>query len=95
MSEIFTVNLDPAGQQFTSKGYQEKVPLPDHSAQLVFALEIVEHLTSPFHLTDGSLQNFEVRRPSCDHDAECHSHRQYLQAVDRSIAQRSAGPSRL
>jgi SAM-dependent methyltransferase len=48
--EILTVNLDPAGQQFTSKGYQEKVPLPDHSAQLVFALEIVEHLTSPFHL---------------------------------------------
>ncbi|MBC7839275.1 MAG: methyltransferase domain-containing protein [Nitrospiraceae bacterium] len=48
--EIFTVNLDPSGQQFTSKGYQEHVPLPDHSAQLVFALEIVEHLTSPFHL---------------------------------------------
>ena len=48
--EILTVNLDPAGKQFTSKGYQEKVPLPDHSVQLVFALEIVEHLTSPFHL---------------------------------------------
>jgi ubiquinone/menaquinone biosynthesis C-methylase UbiE len=48
--EILTVNLDPAGQQFAAKGYQEKVPLPDHSAQLVFALEIVEHLTSPFHL---------------------------------------------
>jgi SAM-dependent methyltransferase len=48
--EILTVNLDPAGQQFLSKGYQEKVPLPDHSAQLIFALEIIEHLTSPFHL---------------------------------------------
>ena len=48
--EILTVNLDPAGQQFMSKRYQEKVPLPDHSAQLVFALEIVEHLTSLFHL---------------------------------------------
>lgn len=48
--EILTVNLDPAGQQFTSKGYQETVPLPDSSSQLVFALEIVEHLTSPFHL---------------------------------------------
>jgi len=48
--DILTVNLDPAGQQFTSKGYQEKVPLPDQSAQLVFALEIVEHLTSPLHL---------------------------------------------
>lgn len=48
--EILTVNLDPAGQQFASKGYQETVPLQDSSAQLVFALEIVEHLTSPFHL---------------------------------------------
>jgi SAM-dependent methyltransferase len=49
-AEILTVNLDPAGKQFTAKGYQEKVPLPDYSARLVFALEIVEHLTSPFHL---------------------------------------------
>lgn len=50
--EILTVNLDPAGQQFKSKGYQENVPLPDRSVQLVFALEIVEHLTSPFHLME-------------------------------------------
>lgn len=49
-AEILTVNLDPSGQHFRSKGYSEKVPLPDHSAQLVFALEIIEHLTSPFHL---------------------------------------------
>lgn len=49
-AEILTVNLDPAGHHFRSKGYAEKVPLPDHSAQLVFALEIIEHVTSPFHL---------------------------------------------
>ena len=49
-TEILTVNLDPVGRQFRSKGYPEKVPLPDHSVQLVFALEIIEHLTSPFHL---------------------------------------------
>jgi SAM-dependent methyltransferase len=49
-SEISTVNLDPAGGHFRSKGYSEKVPLPDHSVQLVFALEIIEHLTSPFHM---------------------------------------------
>lgn len=49
-AEIVTVNLDPAGSHFQSKGYSEKVPLTDSSAQLVFALEIVEHLTSPFHL---------------------------------------------
>ncbi len=49
-ADILTVNLDPAGGHFQSKGYPEKVPLPDDSVQLVFALEIIEHLTSPFHL---------------------------------------------
>ena len=49
-ADILTVNLDPAGGQFQGKGYSEKVPLPDDSVQLVFALEIIEHLTSPFHL---------------------------------------------
>lgn len=49
-ADILTVNLDPAAGQFRSKGYTEKVPLPDYSARLVFALEIIEHLTSPFHL---------------------------------------------
>lgn len=49
-ADIQAVNLDPAGGQFQSKGYSEKVPLPDNSVQLVFALEIIEHLTSPFHL---------------------------------------------
>jgi SAM-dependent methyltransferase len=49
-TDILTVNLDPAGGHFQSKGYPEKVPLPDNSVQLVFALEIIEHLTSPFHL---------------------------------------------
>lgn len=49
-ADILMVNLDPAGWHFQSKGYPEKVPLPDNSVQLVFALEIIEHLTSPFHL---------------------------------------------
>ena len=49
-ADILTVNLDPAGGHFQSKGDPEKVPLPDDSVQLVFALEIIEHLTSPFHL---------------------------------------------
>ena len=49
-AEILTVNLDPAATHFQSKGYSEKVPLPDNSVQLVFALEIIEHLTSPVHL---------------------------------------------
>jgi SAM-dependent methyltransferase len=49
-AEIFTVNLDPTEPLFRSKGYSERVPLPDSSTQLVFALEIIEHLRSPFHL---------------------------------------------
>lgn len=49
-AEILTVNLDPANPQFYAKGYPEKVPLPDGSAHLAFALEIIEHLSSPFHL---------------------------------------------
>ncbi len=49
-AEIFTVNLDPAGPHFREKAYGETVPLPDGSVRLVFALEIIEHLTSPHHL---------------------------------------------
>lgn len=49
-ADIHAVNLDPEGGQFQGKGYSENVPLPDDSVQLVFALEIIEHLTSPFHL---------------------------------------------
>ena len=58
-ADIQTVNLDPAGGQFESKGYSEKVPLPDHSVQLVFALEIIEHLTSPFHLLSETYRILE------------------------------------
>src|SRR5574337_500871 len=53
-AEIHAVNLDPAGGHFQSKGYSEKVPLPDNSVQLAFALEIIEHLTSPFHLLSAA-----------------------------------------
>jgi Methyltransferase domain len=57
--EILTVNLDPAGKQFASKGYQEKVPLPDNSAQVVFALEIAEYLTSPFYLKNEAYRSLK------------------------------------
>ncbi len=56
---ILTVNLDPAGGHFQSKGYPEEVPLPDNSVQLVFALEIIEHLTSPFHLLSEAYRILE------------------------------------
>lgn len=49
-AEILTVNLDPRSQQFRAKIYPEQVPLHDGAAHLAFALEIIEHLTSPFHL---------------------------------------------
>ncbi|MDR4468616.1 MAG: class I SAM-dependent methyltransferase [Nitrospira sp.] len=49
-ANILTVDLDPIGGHFQAKGYSKNIPLPNQSAQLVFALEIIEHLTSPFHL---------------------------------------------
>jgi len=49
-AEILTVNLDPRSQQLRAKTYPEQVPLHDGAAHLAFALEIIEHLTSPFHL---------------------------------------------
>jgi SAM-dependent methyltransferase len=49
-ADILTVNLDPSSQQFREKAYPEQVPVPDGSVHLSFALEIVEHLTSPYHL---------------------------------------------
>ncbi len=48
--DILTVNLDPAAKQFELKGYPTAVPMTEGTTRLVFALEIIEHLTSPFHL---------------------------------------------
>lgn len=55
-AEIYTVNLDPAGRQFSVKGYPDRVPLGDGVVDLAFALEIIEHLTSPFHLLDEAFR---------------------------------------
>ncbi len=49
-AEILTVNLDPSNRQFSAKPYPLAVPMDDGAANLVFALEIIEHLASPFHL---------------------------------------------
>ena len=49
-AEILTVNLDPRNDVLRGKGYPNRVPLTDGSADFVFALEIVEHLVSPSHL---------------------------------------------
>ncbi|MGH7165390.1 MAG: class I SAM-dependent methyltransferase [Nitrospiraceae bacterium] len=49
-AEILTVNLDPSNRQFAAKPYPVRVPREDGAADLVFALEIIEHLASPLHL---------------------------------------------
>lgn len=49
-AEILTVNLDPANEQLRVKGYSTRIPLEDGSVQFAFALEVIEHLTSPSHL---------------------------------------------
>jgi SAM-dependent methyltransferase len=55
-AEIVAVNLDPANHGFRAKGYPERVPVADGSVDLAFALEIVEHLTAPFHLVAETLR---------------------------------------
>ncbi len=49
-TEILTVNLDPKNHEFSQKGYPTRIPLDDGSVQLVFSLEVIEHLVSFSHL---------------------------------------------
>lgn len=49
-AEIVAVNFDPANAEFRAKGYPERVPVADGTVDLAFALEIVEHLSAPYHL---------------------------------------------
>lgn len=58
-AEIVTVNLDPANEQFRAKGYPERLPLPEGTARLAFALEIIEHLISPVHLLEEAFRVLE------------------------------------
>ena len=47
---IKIVNLDPKSKALSEKNYPTRIPIEDKSIDFVFALEIIEHLTSPFHL---------------------------------------------
>lgn len=49
-AEVFTINLDPRNAELRGKDYATRLPLDDASVDLIFALEIVEHLVSPTHL---------------------------------------------
>ncbi len=49
-AEILTVNLDPRNEQLRDKGYPTRISLDDGSVELVFALEVMEHMVSPSHL---------------------------------------------
>jgi len=49
-AEIHRVNLDPRSEQMARKGYPTRIPIDDGKADLVFALEIIEHMVSPSHL---------------------------------------------
>lgn len=49
-AEILTVNLDPLNGQFRHKSFPLTVPLAARTVHLAFALEIIEHLASPYHL---------------------------------------------
>ncbi len=47
---IMAVNLDPKNEQLKNKNYPNQIPLEDKSMDFIFALEIIEHLTSPIHM---------------------------------------------
>lgn len=49
-AEILTINLDPRNDQLRGKGYPTRIPLEDGGVEFVFALEVVAHLVSLFHL---------------------------------------------
>ncbi len=49
-TSLMTVNLDPNNEQLKNKQYSHRIPLDDSSLDFIFALEIIEHLTSPTHL---------------------------------------------
>jgi SAM-dependent methyltransferase len=49
-AEILTVNLDPRNDVLRGKGYPTRIPVEDGGVDFIFALEMVEHLTSPSHL---------------------------------------------
>jgi SAM-dependent methyltransferase len=46
-AKIMVVNLDPNNEQLKGKNYPSQIPLEDESIDFIFALEIIEHLTSP------------------------------------------------
>ena len=55
-AEVVAVDLDPASGEFRAKGYPERVPVADGAVDLAFALEIVEHLSAPYHLADEAFR---------------------------------------
>jgi SAM-dependent methyltransferase len=55
-AEVVAVNFDPANAAFRAKGYPERVPVADGTVGLAFALEIVEHLSAPYHLVDEAFR---------------------------------------
>jgi SAM-dependent methyltransferase len=55
-AEIVAVNFDPTNAGFRAKGYPERVPLADGAVDLAFALEIVEHLATPYRLADEAFR---------------------------------------
>ncbi len=48
--EVIPVNLDPGNPDLKDKNYPHVLPAEDNSVDLIFATEIIEHLTCPLHM---------------------------------------------
>ncbi len=59
-SKTYTVNFDPANPDLKGKNYPTRTPLSDNSVDIVFATEIIEHLSNPIPIIEEA---FRILKP--------------------------------
>jgi len=59
-SQTYVVNFDPANPDLKHKNYPARTPLNDNSVDIVFATEIIEHLSNPGPLIEEA---FRILKP--------------------------------
>lgn len=59
-SKTYTVNFDPANSDLKDKNYPTRTPLNNNSVDIVFATEIIEHLSNPIPIIE---ETFRILKP--------------------------------